>query len=353
MFKNSKIWMLIFFVLLTSCQSAPPPDPALPGSYQVGVMGNIFYKDSSREGRAVSIYLWYPAIIPEDAPSNTNYYDVEPDKSGAPYPLIVMSKKSGDFFASHLASHGFVVIGVEMQDSSPNWGKWLIDYPADQVFALEQFAASPQAGFEEIIDGENAGAAGYSFDGYDALALSGARIDPAYYLKQCQEAVPAYPEPEDWWIDYVCNMSGGWEEFEAYASALDGDSPDELWQPITSPRIKAVMPMAPEGAWLFGPRGLAAADRPALILDGTEDDINYYQLETVTIFEQIGSEDKTLISFTGKDHFMIFDEEQVEKMSMLATAFFSYHLKDEEAYLTYFSEEFINTQPDLVWGVYP
>jgi predicted dienelactone hydrolase len=264
-----------------------------------------------------------------------------------------MSAKSASFFGDHLASHGFFVVGVERQDSAAHWGKWLIDYPADQVFALEQFVASPPAGFEGLIDGENAGAAGYSFDGYDALALSGARIDPAYYLSQCETAEPKLTEPEEWWLDYVCNMYGGWEAFDEYASPLKGDSTGGLWQPITSPRIKAVMPMAPEGAWLFGPEGLAAADRPALILGGTEDDINYYHLEIVTIFEQLGSQDKNLISFSKWDHFMIFDENIAQRMNMLATAFFSYHLKDEDEYLNYLSEEYINEQFGLEWGAVP
>jgi predicted dienelactone hydrolase len=41
-----------------------------------------------------------------------------------------------------------------------------------------------------MVDAEHAGAIGYSFDGYNALALSGARIDPEHYLAQCPNPDP-------------------------------------------------------------------------------------------------------------------------------------------------------------------
>ena len=339
-------------IALCACSESGPPDPAQPGPYQVGEIAGIKVFDPSRQNRNVSVRLWYPAIVPEESAGNPPI-DLEADTSGAPYPVIVMSSKVGRIFGTHLATHGYVIVGVDFQDSMPNWGIWLIDFPVDQAFALEQVIASPPAGLEGMLDDEKAGAAGYSFDGYDALALSGARIDPEYYKSKCQTAIPESPEPEAWWIDYICNMSGGWETFEERAANLSAGSDDGLWQPITSPLIKAVVTMAPEGAWLFGPRGLAAADRPALIVDGTKDDINYYNLEAVTIFEQLGSEEKTLISFIDQDHFMIFNQEQVSLMKMLMTAFFGYHLKGEQEYLPYFSKAYINDQPGLAWGVYP
>ena len=37
------------------------------------------------------------------------------------------------------------------------------------------------------------GVLGYSFDGYNSLALSGARIDPKFYLEQCANASSVNP----------------------------------------------------------------------------------------------------------------------------------------------------------------
>jgi hypothetical protein len=57
--------LLILFTLLAGCQPAAPPDPALPGPFQVGNIRNITGTDPSRQDREVSFTLWYPAIIPK------------------------------------------------------------------------------------------------------------------------------------------------------------------------------------------------------------------------------------------------------------------------------------------------
>lgn len=110
-----------------------------------------------------------------------------------------------------------------------------------------------------MIDANKAGAMGFSFDGYNALALSGARVDPAYYSAQCAEAPTMDPAPPEWWIRYICVLADSWDEFAAHAGDAITASDDELWQPMTDERIRAVIPMGPEGAWLFGEQGLAVA----------------------------------------------------------------------------------------------
>jgi predicted dienelactone hydrolase len=118
---------------------------------------------------------------------------------------------------------------------------------------------------------------GYSFDGYNALAMSGARVDPEYHLSSCAPAAH-------------------WVEFSTSTGASLTTGTDGLWQPMTDKRIRAVIPMAPEGAMLFGERGLAAVDRPTLILVGTADTGCDYNREAVAIFKQIGTPNKALIS---------------------------------------------------------
>ena len=58
---------------------------------------------------------------------------------------------------------------------------------------------------------------------------------------------------------------------------------------MTDERIKAVMPMAPSGAWFYGEKGLAAVDRPILLIAATEDQYSPYLIETRFIYENIGS----------------------------------------------------------------
>lgn len=322
------------------------------GPYNFGTRQNYKFTDASRDDRTISITVWYPAILPDGAPPSDYNFDALPDTSDAPYPLILSSSKVGSIFGPHLASHGFVVVGVNGLDSSFNWGKWLINHPLDILFALEQVAANPLNGLEGMIDAEHAGAMGYSFDGYNSLALSGARVDPKFYLAQCANAAAMNPAPPEWWIKYNCDMSAGWDEFAALAGASITTSDDGLWQPMTDDRILAVMPMAPEGAWLFGERGLAAVDRPTLIIGATKDDINFYDREAVYIFDHIGTPDKIMISFVGEGHAMVESDEPVMRMKHFAAAFFGYYLQRQANYAEYFSEDFVSSRDGLAWGVY-
>ena len=308
--------------------------------------------DTSRGDRPVRLTVWYPADLPKDAPPNDNNYDAPPDLSGAPYPVILSSSKVGSIFGPHLASHGFVYAGVNGQDFSQYGGPWLVDYPLDIVFALDQVASQRLEGLEGMIDASRAGAMGYSFDSFTSLALGGARLDPEFNLQQCEQAAAITPAPSKMFIDYNCKLTGGWEALAAQAGPDITASDDGLWQPMTDDRILAVMPMGPEGAWLFGERGLAAVDRPVLLISAAEDDINYYDLEAVPIFERLGTPDKSMITFLGEDHMMIYSKEPVEKMEHFAAAFFGYYLQGQEKFKEYFSEDFVNGKEDLIWGVY-
>lgn len=322
-----------------------------PGPYFPGKRTYSFV-DAERSNREVEIIVWYPAIRP-DGYTGTVARDAVPDLSAAPYPLILSSAKVGNLFAPHLVSHGFVVAGVDRLDYYVPWDQNLIDQPLDIVFALNQIASDPLEGLEGIINADHAGAMGYSFDGYNALALSGARVDPEYYLAQCAQAPSLEPALDSFWIDYYCTISSNWEQFAAHAGEALATSEDGLWQPMTDERIRAVMPMAPEGAWLFGERGLAAVNRPTLIIGATEDKDCDYHREAVYIFEHLGTPDRAMISFVGQGHMMVFDAEPIARMSHFATAFFGYHLQGRADYAGYFSEDFVAQYDDLAWGVSP
>ncbi|OGN95231.1 MAG: hypothetical protein A2Z71_07825 [Chloroflexi bacterium RBG_13_50_21] len=333
------------------------PEPVIlplsvPGLYDVGFHSDIPFTDSSRSDRKVTITIWYPAIPPQDSTGNDPIKDATPNPVGSPYPVILSSAKVGSFFAPHLASYGFIIIGIQEQDSATNWGPWLVNYPLDLVFALNQVAAYPPEDLTDILDTEHVGAMGYSFDGYTSLALSGARVDPEFYLEQCSQADMLDPAPPEWWIDYICNLTGEWDAFVTNAGSSITTSSDGLWKPMTDERIRAVMPMAPEGAWLFGERGLAAADIPTLIIGATEDQYNYYDLEASYIYQHLGTPDRTLISFIDQDHMMIYDGSQAARMRHFATAFFGYYLQGNHDYLYYFSKDFVIQYHDLAWDVY-
>lgn len=334
--------------------------PSDPASFPLSAIGDyefgkrVFtFNDVNRDNHLIKITIWYPANRIENSATFDHATDAPPNLDGAPYPIILASAMTGSDFGPHLVSHGYIFVGVNGMEPSNWWGTWLIDYPLDLVFTLNQIADAGLEGLEGMIDSDHVGVMGYSFDGYDSLALSGARVDPEFYLSQCGQVPSMKSPPADWWVRYICELESNWDQFAAHAGDEITSSKDGLWQSISDERILAVMPMSPEGAWLFGDRGLAAVNRPALITVGTLDDMNYYDLESVFIFDNIKSSDKKMISFIGEDHMMIFDQDQKSKLKHFAVAFFGYYLQGREEYANYFSEEFVEKFEDLAWGVYP
>ena len=353
------VFTLLALVSLTlsSCGPATPYPLSEPGSYDFGTKGGFsqeyLFEDSSRDGRKVGLMIWYPAKLPDDATPSGYNIDAELDLSGAPYPVILSSAKVGSLFGPHLASHGFVVIGVKGLDNYAVWDENLFNQPLDILFALDQVAANPLKGLEGMIDADHAGVMGYSFDGYNTLAVSGARIEPEHYLNQCANFTELFPTLPDKAKSVFCDLSQRWDEFSANAGPELTSSDDGLWQPMTNERIRAVMPMAPDGAMIFGERGLQSVDRPTLILVGTEDlDWDEYNRESTYIYNRLGTPDKALISFIGEDHYMIFREEPLMKMKHFAAAFFGYYLQGQEKYQKYFSEDVVNRLENMAWGVY-
>jgi predicted dienelactone hydrolase len=336
-------------------EAVQPPAFALadPGPYATGTR-NYTFVDTSRNNRQVRVTMWYPAVVATDETGRSLRRNAPLDTSGAPYPLVLTGTNSGTYlFKSHLASYGFVMAIVEFGDSPDEWGPQLLNDPRDVLFALDQIAAGPLDGLDGGIDAGNAAVIGYSFDGYVALAVSGARIDPGFYRDKCSNLSTAEPALDSFLAGYYCNLSRSWDEFVALAGDSLTSSDDGLWQPLTDERIRAVIPMAPEGAWLFGDRGLAAVDRPTLIVGATEDTINLYRMEAVHIFEHLGTPNRAMISFVGKGHFMVLEGEAAARMRHFATAFLGYYLQGRLDYAQYFSEDFVSQFDDLAWGVYP
>ena len=233
-------------------------------------------------------------------------------------------------------------------DTYASFNPEAVKQPRDILFALDKVAAEPPAGLEGMPDTEHAGVTGYSFDGFNSYALSGARVDPAYYLAQC-------PTPDATTAALVgnqmsafgCGPAKDWDAFAAKAGLAITTSDDGLWQPITDPRIRAVMPMAGEGWWLFGEKGLAAADRSMLVVAGTADEL--YD-ENAYMFDRLGTPEKTFVSFVGPGHMLILDPEWQKRIAHLATAFFGHRLAGRDDLARYYSEEFVAAHPELAWG---
>lgn len=320
------------------------------GPYQVGTNKFAFH-DANREDRYVGITIWYPAQKPADSTGKGPNFKADPVISDAPYPLILSSTKTANIYAPFLVSHGFTWASVDGIDTYPKMNEQMIDQPLDILFTLNQVASSPLEDLEGIIDTEKVGVIGYSFDGYNTLAVSGARIDPDYYLAQCP--IPDLITEQlvhSGYTAFDCGPALAWDQFTGKIGDPISDSEDGLWQPITDERIRAVMPMAGEGWWLFGEKGLASVNRPVLIIAGTSDEL---YPENVLIYNHLGTPDKAMISFIGDGHMvMVFDSAHISRIAHFATAFFGYYLDGREDHAKYFSEDFVAQFDDLTWGIY-
>jgi predicted dienelactone hydrolase len=326
-------------------QAVNPFPLSQPGPYFVGKATHQF-EGTIRAG-LTSITVWYPAIKPEDYTGDI-LEDAAPDLSAAPYPLILSSTDMATIFAPHLASHGFIAVGVNNQWTYLTWGPQMLDYPRETLYVLDQLATQTLPGLEGMIDAEHTGYLGYSFDGTNALFLSGARVDPELYLSECAK------KPEDttlptWSMENICVAAQNWEEFAAHGGEYAANLQDGLWQPLTDPRIKAVMPMAGEGAWLFGERGLAAVQVPILMIIGSKDEWAYWENEY--IFDHLGSPDRAYIVFTGQTHKSMFDPEPLGRWKHFITAFFGHRLQGKEDYAGLYSGDFVVQHEGLSWRV--
>jgi hypothetical protein len=337
----------------TPSPAAPSFDPTVyalaePGPYHVGYRPGTTWTDPDREGRPVSVTIWYPAELPPGFSGETAAVHAKPVRDGAPYPVILSSTVLARRLAPLVVSHGFVWVGVDGIDTYSSFNPEAVKQPRDILFALDKVAAEPPAGLEGMLDTEHAGITGYSFDGFNSYALSGARVDPAYYLAQC-------PTPDATTAALVgnrmsafgCGPAKDWDAFAAKAGLAITTSDDGLWQPITDPRIRAVMPMAGEGWWLFGEKGLAAADRSMLVVAGTADEL--YD-ENAFMFDRLGTPEKTFVSFVGPGHMLILDPEWQKRIAHFATAFFGHRLAGRDDLARYYSEEFVAAHPELAWG---
>jgi predicted dienelactone hydrolase len=317
------------------------------GLHRVGKR-KLAFEDTSRGNRQISVTLRYPALWPEGSgsggfPAATDY---DPDESDSPYPLILSSTKLAGLFVPYLVSHGYAWASVDGIDTYREMSEEMIDQPLDILFAFRQLASDPPDALRRLIDTEHAGVMGYSFDGYNALAKSGATIDPEFYLAQCADPKAAKATKLS---AFSCAPARDWDGFSGHAGDAITSSEDGLWQPMTDDRIRAVMPMAGEGWWLFGPRGLDTVDRPVLILVATGDGL---YPENARIFEHLGTPNKALISFVGPGHMMIYEDDAVAQTAHFAVAFFGHHLKGRQDLAHYYSAEFVAQYDDLAWGAY-
>lgn len=346
-----RLIVLLLMILLTipaftACKSENPYPLSAPGRFGTSYC-QIKTVDTNRGNRPVNITIWYPTAKPQKSEGNLPKENAEPEKSSAPWPLLLSSTKTARVLAPLVVPYGFAWASIDNIDYWVNYNEQIIHQPMDILFALDQVAAHPPESLVGLINTDMAGTLGYSFDGFNSLAVSGARIDPAYYLAQCTNPLQIASELQPG-VKYAgyCALADRWEWFASEAGAKITDTTDGLWQPMTDPRIRAVMPMACDGWLLFGERGLAAVDRPVLMIVANRDELFG---ETNLIFRHLGTNDRRFIAFKDLDHTMIYDDQQVSRIAHFAVAFFGTTLQGNKDYPRYLTEEFVKKHAELDW----
>ncbi len=359
---------------------ADAPELAQFGEYDIGVntleiiaRNRVDVVDTERGGeniiydRSLMVEFWYPADLGDQEPGGV--YEVitrnpeiiaelhgkavreaEPDASGGPYPLIIISHghPGNRFLMSHtaesLASKGYIVASIDHTDSTyesvQNFQSTLYNRPFDQRFVLDTLAGlqGNNPDFGDMIDGDTVGIIGYSMGGYGLVNnLGGGYSD---------DMVDNFLAPPN---GLLAEHTTGNPE---YRNNLDS-------------RIKAGVAVGPWGKNLnlWRDSDLEGIDVPTFYIAGSADTVSGYENGTRAIFEGAVNSDRYLLTFknaghnagapiplpheirdsedqTGAGHYIdpVWDNVRMNNiMDHFVTAYFDYYLKGDESKLEYFN----------------
>ncbi|MBE9140443.1 alpha/beta hydrolase [Nodosilinea sp. LEGE 07088] len=199
-------------------------------------------------------------------------------------------------WASHLASHGIVVVLPQHPGSDAQKvatfqagltqdifeAQEFIDRPLDLTFVLDQLDQLNPSEIGGQLDLAQVGVGGHSLGGYTALAVAGAEINLPYLeqvcgdrflhlnpslLLQCQ-ALQQPPQPYD----------------------------------LRDPRVTSVMLFNPVSSSIFGPEGLAAVAIPVMVMAGSHDPATPAVFEQFRTFPWYTSDSRSLALIEGQAH---------------------------------------------------
>ncbi len=340
--------------------------PENRGPYSVGV--RTMRHRSEEMDKNIEIKIWYPAVDPPpDATPATYlllmkgnaYNDLAVNPVSPPYPLILFShgNKGVNFqsysLTEHLASHGFFVAapnhpGNTMFDSPSDEQMALIalERPQDIAFAYEKIMEAvyaPGDPFYLAVDSARVGIAGHSFGGYTTVVIAGATVDVDAAAARCDAGTES---------DIFCPYISFWPAGET------------IRRPDSMSIVKAALALAPGGYAAFGDEGLLEVDMPVMIFGGTLDQWTPCETEIRPIYDGIES-DAWKIEITQAGHMSFTDICRLPVASLIpeladmcdpevyididsafyitntfSTAYFRYHLFEEERMNAYLTEEY-------------
>ena len=315
---------------LYSYQPAVTPKLAFPGPHTVGVTtvtatdpkrlntGNFLTKIE----RNLTLEVWYPANKLQLASSGLalatyknvtrlqNPFELQgsayrdaPVLPEGQFPLILLShgftgyRSIMFYLGEHLASHGYVVVGIDHTDSTnadiqqesdrgPGIISTFYNRARDQQFILDylsnlKLSDNKNAALAAIIDTDNAAIIGHSMGGFGAINTVGG----CYDFNSKQLKILGVPSAVALLLPRVLNS--------CYAGR---DSLDTRW--------KAVQLLAPWGGE-FDVHGAAAMGKinvPTFYFAGNQDNTSGFTNGIEKLFKQTGSEHNYLLVFDNARH---------------------------------------------------
>jgi len=296
--------------------------PALsqPGQYPIGVRTVQFNIPDSLQvssgqtyQRPLTLEVWYPAVAGQAKPAHYDnqtrsgksfslagqaFRDAAPAPNTGALPVVVLShgytgyRSLMFYLGEHLASHGYIVAGIDHTDSTnaeidfakapfAGFFSTLYHRARDQQATLN-YLLSADSPLAAITQRDKAGLIGYSMGGFGALSTLGA----------------CYQFPDA----LIQQLTGAAQPAQIAALRTQLNSCN-AGQPKADPRWQAGILFAPWGGQyqLFAPQSLAKIQVPLLYVAGDQDDISGYQGIT-QLFQHSGSAARFLLTYHGARH---------------------------------------------------
>lgn len=239
--------------------------PESAGAWNVGITE---LSGVGPDGEASDILVWYPALADDGtAYSYLDAFSTEAKELATPdctqtRKLLIYSHGNGGlkvqapFLTEHMASHGFVVVGIDHRENTiTNFveealGKVMYRRPVEVSMAfdsvVEQLGAVDGLLAGCIDEADGFGVMGHSFGGYTSLVVAGTSIHPEVTSDMC-----------DLGYTWLCDGVAQWAV----------ENPGETSFAWSDERVWATAPMAPCGFEALA-GGLQNITVPTLVLGG-------------------------------------------------------------------------------------
>lgn len=258
--------------------------------------------------RPLKLEVWYPSRTSNDKQATYSdvtraqqpftllghaFRDVAARSTKAEFPLVVLShgytgyRSIMYYLGEHLASHGYVVVGIDHTDSTnkeidfknnsgAGFHSTLLHRSRDQQAVLEHFT---KHGKLFGANAEQASVIGYSMGGFGALNTVGA----CYNFDDLKaKAFGFEPDKHRALLEELNTCNAGLSEVD--------------------PRWQAMIAIAPWGGQADVISKLGHIKAPSLFIAGREDDVSGYENGVKKLFSGAGAEHKYLMVFDNARH---------------------------------------------------